>query len=248
MKPTSTAPDGTETPPVAVRHTKDWPRCGVVKRLSGKPCRNAAGKGTDHVGIGQCWLHLGNAPGQKKAAQKVLATRALRRLGVPIPDADPADQLLQMVREAAGNVAFLRDLVATLLDPPELARVRAGLVDGTLVDDPEARVLYAEMLHVSGVLTGEAKPHVLVAMYDAERDRLVRYSSEAMRAGLEERLVRVRESQMRTWGDQLDGALSAVLDPAQAEAVRREFGARMRQFVAVPIVPVVTELTEGESL
>lgn len=38
------------------------PKCGKHARSTGKPCRNVAGKNTDHFGIGACWLHGGDTP------------------------------------------------------------------------------------------------------------------------------------------------------------------------------------------
>lgn len=37
------------------------PRCGARTR-SGSPCRNVAGKGTNHLGIGRCKFHGGATP------------------------------------------------------------------------------------------------------------------------------------------------------------------------------------------
>ena len=149
-----------------------------------------------------------------------MATRALVRLGVPVVDADPADQLLQMVREAAGNVACLRDLVGTLVDPVRLDEIRLEL-NG----DPTVRPLYVSMYHQSNVATGEAKPHVLVAMYDAERDRLVKFSAEAIKCGLAARQVEIEERSAML----LASAMMALLDDSELGLSReqRETGRRV---------------------
>ena len=38
------------------------PKCGAHARSTGKPCQNVAGKNTDHLGVGRCWLHGGDTP------------------------------------------------------------------------------------------------------------------------------------------------------------------------------------------
>lgn len=40
----------------------DFPRCGAQRKHGRGPCRNYAGKGTDHVGRGRCKYHGGATP------------------------------------------------------------------------------------------------------------------------------------------------------------------------------------------
>lgn len=66
-----------------------------------------------------CAAHGGRAPQVVRAAQRRLAlgeaVAELDRLGRPI-DVEPAEAMLEMVREAAGNVAFWRAKVQALAD------------------------------------------------------------------------------------------------------------------------------------
>lgn len=99
-----------------------------------------------------------------------------RKLGRVLP-VEPADAMLAMVWEAAANVAVLRELVQDLdamVGPGGLA----GLTGST------AKVF-------------DAAPHVLVEMYDSERERLVRWAKACRDAGVDERRVELAESQGR---------------------------------------------------
>lgn len=46
----------------AVKLAKVQPRCGAWARSRGRPCREPAGKRTDHPGVGRCWRHGGATP------------------------------------------------------------------------------------------------------------------------------------------------------------------------------------------
>ena len=54
--------------------------CNALSRGSGQPCRNVAGKGTDHLGQGRCRLHGGSTPIQHGLYSKVRRTRLGRRM------------------------------------------------------------------------------------------------------------------------------------------------------------------------
>lgn len=166
----------------------DHGRCGAESRTGGT-CGLPAGWGTDHVGVGRCRKHGGNTKSHRAAAASEMAGRALRRLGQPIDGAQPQEQLLAMVCEAAGNVATLRDLVSELAVPGDMP----DTVDEGL-ERPLGR-LWGARFHASGMPTGEALEHVLVGMYRDWADRLVKYSSEAIRCGIAERQVELAEAQ-----------------------------------------------------
>lgn len=110
---------------------------------------------------------------------EVKAAEAVRVLGLPV-DVSPTDALLQEVQWTAGHVAWLRGKVQEL--EPE------SLVWGATtkkVDRAGAVVETAE---------GSA-PSVWYELYARERDHLVKVSAAALRAGVEERKVRLAESQ-----------------------------------------------------
>lgn len=158
--------------------TPGYDTCGATKRAGG-PCTRPAGWGTDHPGIGTCKLHLGSTKGHTTAARVEQARRdvvlfAARR------DIDPGEALLELVQWTAGEVDYWRQEVR-LLERDELTwgvtRVKEGGDDrGT---------------------TEEAKPHIAYVMLTAASDRLKEYSVAALRAGVEERRVRIAENQGR---------------------------------------------------
>ncbi len=92
------------------------PACGA-RKADGSRCRQPAGFGTDHKGIGNCKFHGGASPGGRKHAARQRARRELLRLGVePIPAVDPVELVLALSAEAAGNVEALRHRVAAGVD------------------------------------------------------------------------------------------------------------------------------------
>lgn len=168
---------------------------------SGKPCGREPMRGQN-----VCMMHGGKVPHNMAAGKRRLALVAIRDeldgLGGSI-DVDPAMAMLAMVREAAFNVAWLRSQLAILRQGFESGR---GAMDGLLVQpDPESFA---------------ATQHVLLEMYDRERDRLVRYSKMCRDAGVEERRVKIEEEQGRWLTKTLDLLLERlVLTPQQQEAL-----------------------------
>lgn len=139
-----------------------------------------------------CGSHGGRSPQAKRAAARRLAmgeaVAELSKLGRPL-EIDPAEAMLEMVYEAAGNVAVLRALVQQLDQ-----RARA---DAPAVEDDESGE-QVDRLELGGGIAGrldpanwKAAPHVYVTMYDEERERLVRWSKMCRDAGVEERRVQL---------------------------------------------------------
>lgn len=79
--------------------------CGGKTRAGGR-CKNRAGKGTDHVGIGSCKLHGGCTRNHRKSAQAEIARRAVVKYGLP-REIEPHDALLEEVYRSAGTVAYI---------------------------------------------------------------------------------------------------------------------------------------------
>lgn len=165
-------------------------------------CKRPAGWGTDHPGVGRCKRHGGSTPNHQKAASLEIARRECVALGVPI-DTTPDVALMDEVREACGNVAFYRQLVQDLPTHP----APDVLVPAVTVENEDGSTetiaqhwergdpgIYGRTYHVSGIPTGEAKPHVLLQLYNDERKRKLEASAAALRAGIEERQVRIAEA------------------------------------------------------
>lgn len=143
---------------------------------AGEPCKRPKVPGLD-----VCRYHGGNAPNAKKAAAERVALAAAQaevaRIGAR-RDIHPAEALIELVQFTAGEVHYWRHRVNDLEDD-ELTwgttRVKEGGDDhGT---------------------TQEAKPNIAYTMLERSSDRLASYAAAALKAGVDERRVRLAESQ-----------------------------------------------------
>jgi hypothetical protein len=202
-------------------------RCtGHVDRPKGTgaymtPCGRTASEGGT-----VCATHGGRAPQTIRANERRLALGRARaeleregRLGGGQIDVDPADAMLAMVREAAFNVAVLRDLVAGLATDPIIP---LGDDETTVMVSPAGSVA-ALMGSTSKVM--EAAPHVWVNMYDAERERLVKWSKACRDAGVDEAVVRLegrRADQLAVVLRGIEASLLALVLAAVPEALSEQ--------------------------
>jgi hypothetical protein len=158
--------------------------CGALRRSDdlkgpgrkGQPCRQFKGYGTDHPGFGHCSLHGGSTPTQVEGAARERLTRELATMGIPV-QIDPQQALLEQVWEAAGNVAFLRAAVQRL-------RLPGAVAGSSPAPEGESPAEVTEIRLYGPDHTGDAVPHVLVAMYGAERERLAKFAKFALDAGI----------------------------------------------------------------
>ncbi len=198
-------------------------RCSAHTR-SGAPCGIYPAKG-----LRVCRRHGGGTQAAKAKAKRVQAWQAMQgeftKLGIAAPVDDPAEPLMAMVREAAGNVAFLRWRVG------RLNQEVGG--EGQLITDLESWLEMTEPERAA-VLTDigqgiaqrvdpenwRTEMNVLVRQYDLERDRLVKYSKIACDAGIQERLVKVVEQD----ANEIVRVIRHVLDGLDLTPVQVEQG------------------------
>ena len=184
----------------------------AAKNRRGEPCGRAPIKGAT-----VCYVHGGRAPQVKAAAARRLAEQAaqqaVRTLGLPV-DISPTEALLEEVRWTAGHVAWLRSRVQELAEEPTHRHVSFDGEDEDLLETPGQRG--ALTWGTTKVKTGgddagttqEAKPSVWYELYTRERAHLIKVCDAAIRAGVEERRVRLAEQQ----GDLLALAIRQILD------------------------------------
>lgn len=165
----------------------DKPKCGS-KTTAGGQCRRPAGWGTAHAGIGACKLHGGSTPNHNRHAQVVQAQRDVELFKARV-DIHPAEALLELVQWTAGEVDYWRQEVRLL----EREDLTWGVTKEKTGGDDRG-------------VTEEAKPHIAYAMLIDASNRLERYASSALKAGVDERQVRIAEDQ----GRQLYGAFVQV--------------------------------------
>ena len=171
-------------------------RCVAKARTSGEQCKRVAIEGGT-----VCRSHGGAAPNVKAAAaRRVAEARAaeeMRLLAAPV-DISPGDALIELVQWTAGEVRYWRAEVSLLAeaDPDALTWGRTRHEDGIGPEGPIDKT------------TTEAVPHVAYRMLTDAQDRLARYAAAALRAGVEERRVRLAEDQ----GALVAQVIRAILD------------------------------------
>ncbi len=124
---------------------------------------------------------------------------------------DPVSALLDELNRRFRWVMFLESLVMELPTHPEEDEFvppveEAEDAGGDDYKDAERKAgywvrgkpgLYGRIYAVSGIPTGESKPHVLVEMYERERQQLVRVASECVKANVSQRAIELAEDTAR---------------------------------------------------
>ncbi|MDJ0321845.1 HGGxSTG domain-containing protein [Pseudarthrobacter sp. PS3-L1] len=182
--------------------------CGAKKK-DGTPC-----KMLPMAGATRCRRHGGASPRSKIAAAKRVAeteareqlTKGVRTLGLP-QDIDPGKALLNEIHHTAGHVAWLRDKVQELKAD--------DLVWGVTQKDegigPQGMV---------DMTTQKAAPSIWYELYLKERDHLAKVCALALRAGIEERKIKLAEDQGALVADVIKRILAALgLTPEQQALV-----------------------------
>lgn len=202
--------------------------CGAhrAKQPEGVLCRRPAGWGTEHAGVGRCKWHGGNTGSHVKAAAVEIAKRECNLLGLPVVDINPADALLGEVKRTWRNIVALEALLAEVPTHPAPDKMvpPGESSDGHAYWERGEPGLYGRTYHVSGIPTGEAKLNILLVWLNDERKHLVVATTAALRAGIDERQVRLAEQQGEQMAEILRGVLTdlGVLNhPEAATVVRR---------------------------
>lgn len=200
-------------------HKTRWggPACTGHKSAArgGACCTNSPRRGQS-----VCGYHGGNAGQNKAAAERrtaeQAAAKAMRRFGGPL-DTTPTEALLDTVKWTAGYVAWLRDKVSEISSDRQL--VWGVVREKTGGDD-------------RGV-TRQSGANVWLVMLGEWSDRLVKVCTEAIKAGIEERRVRLAESQGQLVADVIKAILADLnLTPAQQADVAEVVPRHLRLLVS----------------
>lgn len=171
--------------------------CGSPKRQDPPgPCTRPKGWGTAHPGIGNCKHHGGSTPSHTKAAQTEQARRDVELFGAA-KDIHPAEALLELVQWTAGEVDYWRQQVRQL-EEDELTWGITEAVDKQSGEYPGEDT------------TRAAKPNIAYALLVDASNRLEKYSSAALKAGVDAALVRIAESQGARLFDAIEQILAAL--------------------------------------
>lgn len=192
--------------PACTGHISSGPR-------KGEPCANPPLRGAD-----VCRYH-GGAAGQVRAAaaaraQEAAAAAVVHTLGLQV-DISPTEALLEEVRWTAGHVHWLRGKVQELHDDRTHVVGPDGTWEAQEVDGASPLVWGTTKVAAkgSGQFPGTdtvqtAAPSVWYQLYARERQHLVAVCAAALKAGVEERRVRLAEQQ----GDLVAEAIRRILD------------------------------------
>lgn len=182
-------------------------RCTAKAKSTGVQCARYAIEGAS-----TCRVHgSGSKKAKAAAARRVAeakaaaeAEKAVVTLGLS-RDVSPSEALLEEVRWTAGHVDWLRDRVREV-ERDELVWGKTKVKDGYGPMGPSAET-------VEG-----ATPSVWYDLYERERKHLVAVCTAALRAGVEERRVRLAEAQ----GEQVAAVIKAILGDLQLTAAQQE--------------------------
>ena len=172
-------------------------RCTAKAKSTGVQCARYAIEGAS-----TCRVHgSGSRKAKAAAARRVeeakaaeAAERAVTTLGLS-RDVSPSEALLEEVRWTAGHVDWLRDRVREV-ERDELVWGKTKWKQTDSADGP-----------IKETVEG-ATPSVWYDLYEKERKHLVAVCTAALRAGVEERRVRLAEAQ----GAQVAEVIRAILD------------------------------------
>lgn len=178
----------------------DPAKCQATSKKRGDQCKNYPVRG-----LRVCLRHSGGSKKARAAATRNLEqeklTRVARRLGTPHTDLDPAQALLDLVASKAGEVEWLRHQVELLETDSDLWWGETKVVGK---DNPEFGEQYER--------TEEARQHIVYTLLHKAEDQLARYAAETLKAGVDERQVRLAEAT----GAQFEAVLTSLLTAIQA--------------------------------
>lgn len=212
----------------------DRGRC-LKRRKDGGPCGARAVAGTD-----ACRRHAGVSAAKHRAKGQIVVE--LRQWGLTghAELADPGETLLRLVTQSAARVAMYSRLLGEAYEAAERLRVAQETPQSDLLSAETARLDFERVMNQGGVAalvgyryagtqtsgviaTGEAL-RGLVDLEAAERERCAKFASEAVRAGLAERMVRASE--------QMAGLVAKALEDSLAELGHDPRDPRVRAVIA----------------
>lgn len=204
---------------------------------AGKPCGNGPLPGLD-----VCRMHGGKSPRAVVAAQRRLqeqaAAAAAATYGLAV-DVSPTDALLEEVRWTAGHVQWLRARVqelekqqlvwGTTKTETETAGGLGLTFGGPEADDEDQVGLIDVGSMPASKVIQAAGPSIWLDLYDRERRHLLAVCAAAIKAGVEERRVRLAEQQGELVAEAIRRILDALnLTPEQQTLVGTVVPAQLR--------------------
>lgn len=179
--------------------------CGGKLHQGEGTCKQPAGWGTPHAGVGRCKLHGGCAPSSVKAGAAALVEKqAYELFGQLVEEAEPVENPLTAFAELAAEVLTWKRVLRKLLD--EVTRV--GYSHERIGEQIDARV----------------------QVYERALDRANAVLGTFARLRIDERLAAISQQQTDIIIEALDAALNAagVRDTGARNSARRAAAAHLR--------------------
>lgn len=176
-------------------------RCSAHINGTDTPCR-----AYPMPGLEVCRFHGGGTKMARAAGRRRVRQAELTKLATEfatLEDTTPTEALLREVQRSAGLVSYYSERVQELEQ-----RDRDLLTVGLEVREHGIAATGEEV----DVTTTSHDYNIWMRLFNEERDRLVRMSSAALRAGIEERRVRLAEQQGSIVAEAIRNILSALLD------------------------------------
>lgn len=197
--------------------------------LAGQRCESWA---IEHLTV--CWKHGGALPRSRRAVKVRAATAHARHLMTTYGqrlDTTPLDALLAEVQWTAGHVAWLRQRVQD---------IESGELGTRYDEDP---LVWGVTKRKEGGddrgVTEEAAPSIWLRLYQQERAHLVRVCAEAVKAGLDERLVRLAENRGQMVAQVIRAILGDLnLTAEQSARVPEIVPRRLRELTSAALPPL----------
>lgn len=196
--------------------TRPCPRCGQTHTAckahttAGNPC-----KAPPVRDMAVCRVHGGASPNALQARNRRDRENAAREDAARFAartDIHPADALLELVHYQAGIVDYWRARVEDIED-----------------EDLEWGVTREKTGGEDRGTTSEAAPHIAYRLLTEAQDKLAAYAAAALKAGIDERRVKLAESQGALVAKAIRGILDALhLTPEQLELVPTVVPAQLR--------------------
>ena len=207
-------------------------KCIRIKR-DGKPCKRWPCKG-----MTVCTSHGANPVGREKGRRRLEQAQAVERLGLGRGELgmSPAELLLRCNRVAAHDCEMLRELLASLEQEPDTT----GFVkdeQGNLVPmKPELKALYGPTYHLTGVWTGEGKPHPYWSMHlEAEKHALA-VSGTCLKLKLKDEETKANTLVAQAFVEAMRGVVQALGHNLQDPAVRDAMRQHLELVAGAPVI------------
>lgn len=202
-------------------------RCTAKAKSHDGQCKRYAVPGLD-----KCRIHCGLSPdvAREKGQENITRVKIGVLLTALAPEEEYEDPLEGLQMEILRSAAAVEVLGQMVSDLDDLTVAQRRVVQKSEPQPTESNP-GATAITERTVTAGDAQVHVVVRMWNEERERHARFCKLAIDAGLSERMVRVQERHAAVFANLISAALDDPdlgLDDTQRTAARKVFGRHLR--------------------